>query len=93
MGEVLSQHKMGKVPSQHKLEVQERGRRRGSQNQNQSSSLLHERSGPIVGEPGCRMLVMAIIILASVVKAVLPLLHIVLLLLLLLGVGLVTMMT
>ena len=88
MGEVLSQHKMGKVLSQHKLELKERGRR-GSQSQ--SSSLLHERSGPIVGEPGCRMLVMAIA--ASVVKAVLALLHIVLLLLPLLGVGLVTMTT
>lgn len=79
MEEVLSQHKMGKVLSQHKLELQERWR--GSQSP-------HERSGPIVGEPGCRMLVTAIIVL--VVMAVLPL---VLLLLLLLGVGLVTTTT
>lgn len=73
-----------KMPNQHKLGMQKRGRGRRSRNK---SSLLPGRSEPIVGEPRCRLLIIAT---TAMVKAALLLL---LLLLLATVSGLGTVMT
>ena len=74
---MLSQHKMG-------MQKRERGSRSKSK-----SNFLPGRSEPIVGEPGCRLLIVATTVMVMAVLLLLLLL----LLTTVLGLGLVTVMT